>query len=913
MPYQEEAQLETQLTNFLQSTGYAKIKLPNETALVENLKTQLFLVNRERLHNRMLTNTELKSVLQHFACRNVFDCAKVLREPFILHRDDKSRVYIHFWEQNAYDANIFQLARQTTVHGNRSNRYDLLLLINGLPLVQIELKRRGVDLKEAFYQIRRYRHDCCAGLYNCLQLFVISNGTDTKYFSNTDHTLAYTDTFYWTDAHNRRIADLSAFASTFLRKQRLWEILTHYMVLNASEKSLMVMRPYQIHACKALVRHALYTAGNGYIWHTTGSGKTLTAFKASKLLSACPCVKKVFLLVDRRDLDMQTCEEFNKLEAGCIDCTDKTDALILQIQNPVKQLIITTIQKMSRAVRLPKYQSCMAAYKKEKLIFIVDECHRSQFGQMHHTIQKYFQNAQYFGFTGTPRFKENQSRDGRSTADIFQTCLHAYLMKDAILDCNVLGFSVEYFHARSSEWGAESRTLQLEGACYNRDRQVAAVAEQILLMHNRKTCNRKYNALFAIESVEMLVKYYDYFRSVSHDLKIAAVFTFHANTDTTHLAETHRDSLERIIADYNRMFACNYTTERYSEYVCDLSRKVKNVQIDILLVVGMFLTGFDSKMLNTLYIDKNMQYHDLLQAYSRTNRVESATKPHGNIVCFRNLKEKTDQAVCLFSKTDCTDTVLRAGYSTYLAKCRQALVELYALAPTPQSVDTFTAKEIKEAFIGAFRTLSKVLICLQSFAEFSFEDSGIAITPRLFQDYKSKYLKIIKETRHCKTCAPASSRSTDFSLEIFHTDTINVEYIMHLIRNVTLTDQEKQEKEIAAIIEKIDQSDVLQLQLKGNLIKGFLTSVLPSLPTGSHIQQAYQAFERQQKERELFCFAQENHISASVVEKEINNFMLSGNIRRSAIIQNIHKSFREKKQLTDKIAMFIREYTLKYE
>lgn len=913
MPYQEEAQLETQLTDLLQSTGYTQIKLPNEAALIENFKTQLFLVNRERLHNCMLTDTELKSILQHFTCRSVFDCAKVLREPFMLHRDDKSRVYIHFWEQNAYDANSFQLARQTTVRGNRSNRYDLLLLINGLPLVQIELKRRGADLKEAFYQIRRYRHDCRAGLYNCLQLFVITNGTDTKYFSNTDHTLAYTDTFYWTDTHNRRIADLSAFAHTFLKKQHLLEILTHYMVLNASEKSLMVMRPYQIHACKALVRHALYTTGNGYIWHTTGSGKTLTAFKASKLLSACPCVKKVFLLVDRRDLDVQTCEEFNKLEAGCIDCTDKTDALIFQIQNPAKQLIITTIQKMSRAVRLSKYQSCIAKYKKEKLVFIIDECHRSQFGQMHSTIQNFFQNAQYFGFTGTPRFKENQSRDGRATADIFQTCLHTYLMKDAIFDHNVLGFSVEYFHARFLDRRANSRTSKLEGTRYDRSQQVAAVAEQILLMHDRKTYNRKYNALFAVESVEMLVKYYDYFKSASHNLKIAAVFTFHANADTTHLAETPRDSLERMIADYNRMFGCNFTTERYSEYVCDLSKKVKSVQIDILLVVGMFLTGFDSKMLNTLYIDKNMQYHDLLQAYSRTNRIESATKPHGNIVCFRDLKEKTDQAVCLFSKTDCADTVLRAGYETYLAQCRQALVRLYALAPTPQAVDTLAAKETKEAFIGTFRTLSKTLMCLQSFAAFSFENSGIAITPQQFQDYKGKYLKIVKESQHRKPCASAPSHSTDFSLEVFHTDTIDVEYIMQLIRSVTLTDQKKQDKEIAAILEKIEQSDVLQLRLKGNLIKGFLTSVLPSLPTGSHIQQAYQTFEQLQKERELLCFAQENRISATMVEEEIKNFILSGTIRRSAIIQNIHKGFREKKLLTDKIARFIREYAQKYE
>ncbi|MDO5795225.1 MAG: HsdR family type I site-specific deoxyribonuclease, partial [Turicibacter sp.] len=443
---QSEAELEKQLIQQLVDLGYEKVTVSNEEELVRNFRKQLSLHNEAKLEGVPFTDKEFERIMRHVEGKSVFQSAKILRDKFVLEREDGSTMYVEFFDSQNWCKNRFQVTAQTTVVGKYTNRYDVTLLINGLPLIQIELKRRGLDMKEAFNQIDRYRKHSYQGLYRYIQVFVISNGVDTKYFANTDKELMYSQTFFWTNAENERISNLSDFAFTFLEKCQISKVIARYMVINETDQALMVMRPYQIFAVETLVTRALETNNNGYIWHTTGSGKTLTSFKVSQILANEPNIKKVFFLVDRKDLDSQTIKEFNKFEPDSVDTTDKTEKLVQQIKDINRPLIVTTIQKMSNAIKSPRYEKIMNQYRDDKVIFIIDECHRSQFGDMHKAINKHFNNAQYFGFTGTPRFEENKSQDGRVTADLFEKCLHTYLIKDAINDNNVLGFSVEYIN-----------------------------------------------------------------------------------------------------------------------------------------------------------------------------------------------------------------------------------------------------------------------------------------------------------------------------------------------------------------------------------------------------------------------------------------------------------------------------------
>ena len=631
MSYQSEAQLEETLIKQLVDQGFNRVSISDEEQLKTNFRNELFKYNKAKLNNKPFTDKEFERILRHLEGKSVFQSAKLLRDKFILEREDGEKVYIEFLNSKDYSKNRFQVTNQTTVVGKYTNRYDVTLLINGLPLVQIELKRRGLDLKEAFNQINRYKKHSYQGLYRYIQIFVVSNGVDTKYFANSDKANLFSHTFFWSDEENKRISNLKDFTETFLDKDFLAKLIARYMIINESDKLLMVMRPYQIYAVEALITRALQTNNNGYIWHTTGSGKTLTSFKASQILSKEPSIKKVFFLVDRKDLDSQTLAEFNKFEADSVDITDKTDTLVKQIKDINKPLIVTTIQKMANAVKNDRYSKIMDSYKNEKVIFIIDECHRSQFGDMHKAINKHFVKAQYFGFTGTPRFLENKSQEGRVTADLFEECLHYYLIKDAISDGNVLGFSVEYiktFDGGFDEDDDEKVKAIDKEEVFMAEERINLVANHILKIHNNKTRNKRYTAIFTVQSIAMLVKYYDAFKAINHDLKIAGIFTYGANEDGEGKEEHSRDSLERMIIDYNKMFDCNYSTETFSSYFADVSKKVKNAKIDILIVVNMFLTGFDSKTLNTLYVDKNLKYHDLVQAYSRTNRVEQDTKPY---------------------------------------------------------------------------------------------------------------------------------------------------------------------------------------------------------------------------------------------------------------------------------------------
>jgi type I restriction enzyme R subunit len=916
MGYQSEAQLEKLLVEQLIKQEYKEIKIANEEDLVNNFRVQLNKHNEKKLQGTSFTDKEFERILRYVEGKSVFQSSKILRDKFVLEKEDGSEVYIEFFDTKHWCKNLFQVTTQTTVIGKYKNRYDVTLLINGLPLIQIELKRRGLDLKEAFNQIERYRKHSYQGLYRYIQVFVVSNGVDTKYFANTDRELMFSHTFFWTDVKNERISNLNEFTSSFLEKCHISKVIARYMVINDTDKILMVMRPYQIYAVEALVNRALETNNNGYVWHTTGSGKTLTSFKSSQILANEPKIKKVFFLVDRKDLDSQTIAEFNKFEADSVDTTDKTSTLVKQIKDINKTLIITTIQKMSNAIKSPKYANIMENYRDEKVIFIIDECHRSQFGDMHKAINIHFKNAQYFGFTGTPRFEENKSQDGRSTADLFEKCLHHYLIKDAIKDNNVLGFSVEYIRTFRGQFDENDDTKVKAidtDEVFMSDERINLVANHIIKYHPLKTRNTEYTAILTVKNIEMLIKYYDKFKELNHNLKIAGIFTYGTNEDAEGRDEHSRDSLERMIKDYNGMFETNYSTDTFPNYFADVSKKVKNARIDILLVVNMFLTGFDSKTLNTLYVDKNLKYHDLIQAFSRTNRVQKSTKPYGNIVCYRNLKKKTDEAICLFSKTDNTDTVLMESYDEYLKKFKKALKDLYSIAPVPSFVDDLESEDEKKEFIIAFRELSKILQKLQTFTEFEFKEDKLGIGEQKYQDFKSKYFLLYDDLKSADYDKVSVLADIDFAIELMHTDKINVSYIMNLIRDIDLNDKQKRDKDIKHIKTELDRADNAELRLKVDLLKSFLDRVVPNLSPEDSIDDAYTEYEESQRKEEIQKFANEVGLEANMIKEHVSEYEYSGIVNHEELSDSITAPFLKKKKVVKQIKDFITDHVAKYE
>jgi type I restriction enzyme R subunit len=914
LTYQSEAQLEKHMIEQLVRQGYEQVTINDYDALINNFRNQLNRFNKNKLQDQPLTDKEFRRFLTQIDGKSIFEKAKILRDKQVFQRDDGTEIYLELFNTREWCKNIFQVTHQTTVEGKYKNRYDVTILINGLPVIQVELKRRGLDFKEAFNQIQRYRKHSFRGLFRFLQLFVVSNGVDTKYFANSDGEILFGYTFYWSDAGNNRITTLSEFTESFLEKCHMAKVIARYMVLNDTEKKLMVMRPYQVFAVEALVKRALETRNNGYIWHTTGSGKTLTSFKASQILANEPHIKKVFFLVDRKDLDTQTSEEFNKFEPESVDETDKTYKLVQQISDMTKPLILTTIQKMANAVKNKKYEQIMDQYRNERVIFIIDECHRSQFGDMHKDISKHFQQAQYFGFTGTPRFEENKSQDGRVTADLFEKCLHTYLIKDAIHDGNVLGFSVEYIKTIDIDFNEEDRS-RVKGIETNEiwmhDERLELIAQSIIDNHDRRAKSKGYSGIFTVQSIPMLVKYYDIFKKLDHNLKIAGIFTYGANEDSEGRDEHSRDALERMITDYNKLFDKNFSTDKFPGYFKDVSKGVKAAQIDILLVVDMFLTGFDSKKLNTLYIDRNLKYHGLIQAYSRTNRVDKETKPYGNVVCFRNLKDNTDEAIRLFSKTDTVDDVLMKSYEDYLAQFKAALVKVQALADSPASVDKLEREDDKHEFIVSFRELTKNLVRLQTFTDFEFDAEILGIEEQTYQDYKSKYLRIYDETKKSND-KESILVNVDFSIELMHTDRINVSYIMNLIRNINFDDEEEREKTVKLIEEELDRADNEELRLKVDLIKNFLRKVVPTMTNKDSVDDTFNEFEQEERLKEIESFAKEINVPQESLQSFIEEYEYSGIIKNQEISDTIKLPLLKKKKLLQRITTFISEHTKRF-
>lgn len=913
--YESEAKLEEKLIEQLVKQGYKKVQIDTVEDLERNFREQINEHNKFRLEEKPLSDKEFDRLMIKISGKGVFQSAKELRQLQDIQRDDGTIAYIELFNTREWCQNIFQVTHQTTVEGKYTNRYDVTLLINGLPLVQIELKRRGMDMKEAFNQIKRYKRHSYSGLYKFIQIFIISNGVDTKYFANGDQELNYGFTFYWTDVNNERINNLEHFCLTFLDRCQIGKVIARYMILNQTEKMLLVMRPYQIYAVENIVSRALDTNNNGYVWHTTGSGKTITSFKTSQILAKEPSINQVFFLVDRKDLDKQTLDEFNKFKPGCVDLTNNTDKLIEQMKDSTKDLIVTTIQKMANACSNSKYAPILEKYKDLKTVFIIDECHRSQFGDMHRQISKTFTNAQYFGFTGTPRFKENPSQDGRSTADIFEKCLHTYLIKDAIKDGNVLGFSVDYMKFVDYNSNQTEEDVMVEGIdteeVFMADDRIRLIAQDIIDHHNTKTRDRKYNALFTVSSIPSLVKYYNMFKSLNHDLKIGAIFTYGANEDLDKNPEHSRESLDKIIDDYNKMYNTNFSSSTFDAYFRDICKKIKNTEIDIVIVVNMLLTGFDAKRLNTLYVDKSLKYHDLIQAFSRTNRVESETKPFGNIVCYRTTKERVDEAVKLFSQTDSIDTVIMAPYEDYLNKFKVAVSELLKITPIVESVDSLEREEDIKAFIVAFRTVAKLLVSLRTFNEFDLDNGDTDLNAQMFEDYKSKYYELYRRLSNDKEKSSILNDIT-FSLELIQTDKINVSYILNLIRNVDLTNEEQKKKDIEDIESKLVNITDDELFLKADLIKSFLKSILPTLKEDDSIDEALDKHMNVEREKEIEKFSEDNNINLDNLKEIIDEYEYSGIFPDSLIGKSIDAPFLKKISIIENIKGFIRNLLKKY-
>lgn len=840
MPVQSEAALENGLIATLQQMNYEYVQIEEEKNLRTNFKSQLEKHNRKRLEEigrTEFTEAEFDKILIYLEGGTRFEKAKKLRDLFPLELDDGERLWVEFLNRTHWCQNEFQVSNQITVEGRKKCRYDVTILINGLPLVQIELKRRGVELKQAYNQIQRYHKTSFHGLFDYVQLFVISNGVNTRYFANNPNS-GYKFTFNWTDAANVPFNELEKFATSFFDKCTLGKIIGKYIVLHEGDKCLMVLRPYQFYAVEKILDRVKNSNSNGYIWHTTGAGKTLTSFKAAQLVAELDDVDKVMFVVDRHDLDTQTQSEYEAFEPGAVDSTDNTDELVKRLHGNSK-IIITTIQKLNAAVSKQWYSRRIEEIRHARIVMIFDECHRSHFGDCHKNIVRFFDNTQIFGFTGTPIFVEN-AVDGHTTKEIFGNCLHKYLIKDAIADENVLGFLVEYYHGNAD----------VDNANQNR---MTEIAKFILNNFNKSTFDGEFDALFAVQSVSTLIRYYKIFKSLNPKIRIGAVFTYASNSSQddaltgmntgSYVSEStgEADELQAIMDDYNDMFGTSFTTENFRAYYDDINLRMKKKKtdmkpLDLCLVVGMFLTGFDSKKLNTLYVDKNMDYHGLLQAFSRTNRVLNEKKRFGKIVCFRDLKSNVDASIKLFSNSNNLEDIVRPPFNEIKKNYQELTTNFLEQYPTPSSIDLLQSEKDKKQFILAFRDVIKKHAEIQVYDEFEEDAADLGMTEQQFMDFRSKYLDIYdtfaggckpseenqtpdEDTESTETSTESGIDDIDFCLELLHSDIINVTYILELIADLNPYSADYKEKRTYIIDTMIKDAE---LRNKAKLIDGFI-------------------------------------------------------------------------------------------
>lgn len=902
MSHQSELQLESALVQQLSSLGFQPIVLADSEAMQANLRSQLQIFNETTF-----SDAEFARILNHLNKGDRFQKAKILRDRYALKRDDESTFWVRFFNMEQWCKNEYQVTHQVTQKGRYENRYDVTLLINGLPLVQIELKRRGMEMKEAFNQIQRYhKHSFTGTLFEYVQVFVISNGVNTKYFSNNP-SQSFEQTFYWTDENNSKITQLDRFAEAFLEKCRISEMIAEYIVLAEARQIPMLLRPYQYYAVRAIEERVRESGKNGYVWHTTGSGKTLTSFKASQVLTRTPDIKKVLFVVDRKDLDIQTTKEFNSFSDGSVDGTNSTRHLVDQLKDPTRKLIVTTIQKLDIAIGRESYLKEFEYLAESKVVIIFDECHRSQFGQTHARIKSFFKHAQLFGFTGTPIFAENNV-GGVTTTDVFGECLHKYIITNAISDNNVLGFAVEYVgkytqkdpNTLDADIFAEALVegIDKKEVLESPDR-LSKIVDYVLADWRRKTKNGKFNALFATSSIEVLKKYYALFNERKPEgFRIATIFTYQANEDESgdmldfdvfagegSIGNPHsRDFLEACIADYNTTYGTNFSTDRFYDYYRDLQKRIKSKDVDLVLVVNMFLTGFDSPRLNTLYVDKNLRYHGLIQAYSRTNRILNSDKPHGNIVSFRNLKKATDTALALFGDENAKEVVFKKPYEEQKREFTEKLEELRKQVPAVASVDLLRGEEERAAFVKTFRDLLRIKSSLETFADFSFADLGI--DEQEFYDYQSKYLDIYEERKSSDKQTESILDQIDFELELTVRDVVNFDYIIMLIAGLkNITSPSIREKRTDEILKIFDRD--VQLRKKKDLVKKFIDQNLPKVSRASDVEQSFSAFWASERADSLRRLAEEERIPVESIEKLIGDYLYTQKLPREQDIADL--------------------------
>lgn len=939
--FQSEADLEKAFIEQLQTQAYDYLPITSEDELIANLRLQL-----EALNNYQFTNSEWEQFFKgKIANQNngIEEKTTIIQEDHIqlLTRDDGTVKNIYLIDKANIHNNRLQVVNQYAVdNGQRANRYDVTVLVNGLPLVHIELKKRGVDIKEAFNQINRYNRESFwagCGLFEYVQLFVISNGTYTKYYSNTTRfthirelgdgavkkgkrtSNSFEFTSWWADANNRPIVDLMDFGRTFFAKHTLLNLLTKYCVFT-SDKLLLAMRPYQIVATERILNKITVSnnyksfgtiEGGGYIWHTTGSGKTLTSFKTAQLASKLPFIEKVLFVVDRKDLDYQTMKEYDKFEKGAANSNSNTAILKKQLEDPKANIIITTIQKLSVLIKKQKNHHVFSQH----IVIIFDECHRSQFGDMHTAITKTFKKYHLFGFTGTPIFAVNSSSnsraDLRTTEQAFGAKLHTYTIVDAITDKNVLPFRIDYISTMK-----EQENIQDEKV-WNIDRERALSApERIsnIVKYIREHFDQKtkrnsfyqlkdrrlagFNSIFAVSSIEVAKKYYTEFQKQmmglpsDKQLKVATIYSFGVNEDpengiiddenledTSLLDQSSRDFLESAIQDYNKIFKMNFDTssEKFQSYYKDVSERVKNREIDLLIVVNMFLTGFDATTLNTLWVDKNLRLHGLLQAYSRTNRILNSIKTFGNIICFRNLEKATNESIALFGDKEAGGIVLLKTYNEYYNGYQDDKKDIPGYIDLVSNLqDKFpVGKQIigeqnQKDFIKLYSAILKVKNILTTFDEFAGNE---ILSERDVQDYHSMYINLYNEFRG-KNKGDSENVNDDivFEMELIKQVEINIDYILALIKKYH--EGHLKDKEIVISIRKAIDSSV-ELRNKKELIERFIDSLNPA----SNIDDDWQSFVDAKRLEELNIIIVEENLNKEETYHFINNAFRDGYVQ----------------------------------
>ena len=949
--YQSEAELEKEFIKQLQGQGYEYLQIHSEADLVSNLRIQL-----EKLNSFTFTDKEWKDFFTNvIANKNegIVEKSKTIQEDYVkvLVREDGSSKNIKLIDKQNIHNNYLQVINQYEEEGGSHNvRYDVSVLVNGLPLVHIELKRRGVAIREAFNQINRYQRDsfwASSGLYEYIQIFVISNGTNTKYYSNTtryshinevaqgtkskgkktSHSFEFTS--YWADGKNKAITDLIDFSRTFFAKHTLLGILTRYCVFT-SENILLVMRPYQICATERILNRIQVSSnyktygtlnGGGYIWHTTGSGKTLTSFKTAQLASKLPYIDKVLFVVDRRDLDYQTMKEYDRFEKGAANGNNSTSVLQRQLENKDEKgnphtykIIITTIQKLSNFVSKNKKHPVYD----EHIVMIFDECHRNQFGEMRQKIVKAFKKYHIFGFTGTPIFAQNAGSSSKSliitTEQAFGDKLHTYTIVDAINDNNVLPFHIDYVNTvkeKDDIIDKDISAIDREKALSD-PRRIEAVVSYILEHFDQKTKRNSFyalkdrrvagfNSIFAVSSIPTLKKYwYELKKQIEEkhkDMVIATIFSFGANEadpndivngeeslDVDGLDKTSRDFLDEAIADYNKTFSTNYSTDgdKFQNYYKDLSLRVKNKEVDMLLVVSMFLTGFDATTLNTLWVDKNLKYHSLIQAFSRTNRILNSVKTFGNIVCFRDLEEETNDAIALFGDKDANGIVLIKTFDQYYYGYinedgthedgyTDIVVKLQNEFPLDKQI---IGESNQKKFIALFGQFLRFRNILSTFDK--FEEEGMAIlSEREIQDYQSIYLDIHDTLRPQDNHEKEDiSDDLEFEMELIKQVEVNIDYILMLVAQYH--DANCEDKEILAKIRNSVSSSP-QLRSKKELIEGFISSV----NVATVVDRDWKAFVEEQQKTDLETIIKEENLKEEETVQFVSNAFRDGAIKEN--------------------------------